>query len=402
MVTAGAIREPARVEEAPTQVEVVVPVYNEEHVLARSIRRLHAFLLESFPFSWRIVVADNASSDGTLAVARRLERELPGVSVLHLPAKGRGRALRAAWSASDAEVACYMDVDLSTDLRALMPLVAPLLSRHSELAIGTRLASGSRVTRGPKRELISRSYNRILRTALRARFSDAQCGFKAARTDVLRELLPDVRDQAWFFDTELLVLAQRRGMRVHEVPVDWVDDPDSRVAIVSTAVEDLRGVARLLAASQVARFMAVGVLSTLAYALLYLLTRGAIGAEGANAVALSMTAVANTAANRCVTFGVHGRRHLLKHHLQGALVFLLTLGLTTAALKLLVAAVPDPSRALEALTLITASACATATRFIGLRYWVFGVSPNAGTAASVLPPEPRKERRSCISRGPSA
>jgi glycosyltransferase involved in cell wall biosynthesis len=385
-----------------TQVEIVVPVYNEERALARSVRRLHAFLGESFPFSWRIVIADNASTDGTLAVARRLEHELPGVSVLHLPAKGRGRALRAAWSASDAEVACYMDVDLSTDLRALLPLVAPLRSRHSELAIGTRLASGSRVTRGHKREFISRSYNRILRTALRARFSDAQCGFKAARTDVLRELLPDVRDQAWFFDTELLVLAQRRGMRVHEVPVDWVDDPDSRVAIMSTALEDLRGVARLVAASQVARFMAIGVVSTLAYAVLFLLLRSAIGAVGANVGALSITAVGNTAANRRLTFGVSGTGNLLRHHVQGALVFLLTLGLTTAALSLLNAAVPDPTRALEAITLATASVGATVTRFIGLRYWVFGVSPNDDTTPRVLPSEPRKERRSCISRGPSA
>src|SRR5256885_1449910 len=131
-----------------------------------------------------------------------------------------------------------MDVDLSTDLRALLPLVAPLVSGHSEVAIGSRLAHGSRVERSAKRELISRSYNRILHMVLRARFSDAQCGFKAARTDVLRELLPDIRDEAWFFDTELLVLAQRRGMRVHEVPVDWVDDSDSRVAIVPTAVQD--------------------------------------------------------------------------------------------------------------------------------------------------------------------
>src|SRR4051812_27439219 len=278
----------AYIEPVPPQVEIVVPVYNEEHVLGRSIRRLHEFLGEGFPFSWRITIADNASTDGTLAVARRLEYELPGVAALHLKAKGRGRALRSAWSASDAEVACYMDVDLSTDLRALLPLVAPLLSGHSELAIGTRLASGSRVTRGPKRELISRSYNRILRTALRARFSDAQCGFKAARTGVLRELLPDVRDDAWFFDTELLVLAQRRGLRVHEVPVDWVDDPDSRVAIVATAVEDLRGVIRLIAASQVVRFAAVGVASTLAYALLYLLLRAAtLTPPAANALALA-------------------------------------------------------------------------------------------------------------------
>jgi hypothetical protein len=166
--------------------------------------------------------------------------------VLTLDEKGRGRGRRAAWSASDARVVCYMDVDLSTDLRALLPLVAPLLSGHSDVAIGTRLAHGARVVRGPKRELISRSYNGLLHTVLRARFSDAQCGFKAVRRDVAGELLDAVRDDGWFFDTELLVLAQRCGMRIHEVPVDWADDPDSRVQIVATAWGDLRGVARLL------------------------------------------------------------------------------------------------------------------------------------------------------------
>ena len=218
-----------------------MPVYNEAAGLERSIRRLHRFLEAEFPFSWRIVVADNASTDETPAIAERLAYELSRVEVLQLERKGRGRALRAAWTASRAQVVCYMDVDLSTDLRALLPLVAPLLSGHSDLAIGTRLAHGARVVRGPKRELISRAYNRLLHTALRARFSDAQCGFKAARTDALRGLLDDVRDEGWFFDTELLVLAQRRGLRIHEVPVDWVDDPDSRVDIVRTA---LRGPAR--------------------------------------------------------------------------------------------------------------------------------------------------------------
>ena len=228
------------------QVEIVVPVYNEEVALPGSIGRLHAFLSAELPFTWRILIADNASTDRTLEIARRLAASLDGVEVLHLTQKGRGRALRAAWIGSDADVVAYMDVDLSTDLNGLLPLVAPLLSGHSDVAIGSRLARGAQVQRGPKREVISRSYNAILKTALRARFTDAQCGFKALRADVAKELLPDVRDQEWFFDTELLVLAQRRRMRIHEVPVDWVDDPDSRVDIVHTAVEDLRGVARLM------------------------------------------------------------------------------------------------------------------------------------------------------------
>ena len=139
-----------------------------------------------------------------------------------------------------------MDVDLATGLDALLPLVAPMLSGHSDLAIGTRLAPGSHVVRGARREFISRGYNFIVRSALRSTCTDAQCGFKAMRREAAAELLPLVDDQAWFFDTEVLVTAQRLGLRIHEVPVDWVDDTDSRVEVVSTALQDLRGVWRML------------------------------------------------------------------------------------------------------------------------------------------------------------
>ena len=364
--------------------EIVVPVFNEEADLEPSVRRLHAYLRDELPLHAVITIADNASTDGTLVAAHRLARELDGVSVLHLDAKGRGRALRAAWSASAAEAVCYMDVDLSTDLRALLPLVAPLLSGHSDVAIGTRLAPGSRVVRGAKREVISRSYNQILRTTLRARFSDAQCGFKAVRSAALPGLLDEVRDNGWFFDTELLVLAQRRGMRIHEVPVDWVDDPDSRVSIARTAIDDLRGVARLVAASPVARFMAVGVASTLAYALLYVLVHAFTGAQLANGLALALTAVGNTAANRRLTFGVRGRAGLARQHLMGAVVFAIALGLTTGALTLLEALVANPSRGLELAVLIPASTCATVTRYVALRMWVFA-RPRTDRAPAELP-----------------
>lgn len=227
-------------------VDIVIPVYNERLALEGSVRMLYAFLSRTFPFTWQITIVDNASTDGTLRIARRLMYELPEVGVMHLPTKGRGRALRTAWSASGAQVLAYMDVDLSTGLGALLPLVAPLLSGHSELAIGTRLGRGARVVRSRRRTLISRCYNALLRVALWARFSDAQCGFKAIRADVAHELLPLIADQQWFFDTELLVLAERRGLRIHEVPVDWVEDGDSRVEIVPTALADLRGVVRLL------------------------------------------------------------------------------------------------------------------------------------------------------------
>ncbi|KAA0024767.1 glycosyltransferase family 2 protein [Antrihabitans cavernicola] len=229
---------------APT-IDVVIPVYNEEAALDRCVRRLRAHLHSEIPFSSRITIADNASTDSTLAVAHRLTAEFDDVRVVHLDQKGRGRALRSVWSASDAAVVAYMDVDLSTDLNGLLPLIAPLVSGHSDVAIGSRLQRASRVVRGPKREFISRSYNLILRTTMHAKFSDAQCGFKAMRTDVARHLLPLVEDTAWFFDTELLVLAERSGLRIHEVPVDWVDDPDSSVDIVATALADLRGVARM-------------------------------------------------------------------------------------------------------------------------------------------------------------
>jgi glycosyltransferase involved in cell wall biosynthesis len=232
----------------------VVPVFNEEKQIESSVRRLREFLDESFPFPALITIVDNGSTDKTLALACGLAAKLRGIRVMFVPEKGRGRALRVAWSASDARVVAYTDVDLSTSLDALLPLVAPLLSGHSDLAIGSRLAPGARVVRGAKRELISRCYNLLLRAVLHNTFSDAQCGFKAVRTDVVRNLLPLVVDESWFFDTELLVLAERSGLRIHEVPVDWVDDPDSRVKIVATALADLKGVARLVLRREKAGF----------------------------------------------------------------------------------------------------------------------------------------------------
>jgi glycosyltransferase involved in cell wall biosynthesis len=225
--------------------DVVVPVFNEEAQLETTVRRLDEHLRRHFPYSYRITVADNASTDGTLAQARALAAELDEVHVLHLARKGRGGALRESWLRSEADVVAYMDVDLSTDLAALGALLGPLLAGQADLAIGTRLAPGAEVDRGLKRELISRSYNILLRLLLDVSFSDAQCGFKAARRDVLEPLLAEVQDDGWFFDTELLHLAQRSKLSIREVPVRWTDDTDSRVAITRTALEDLRGIRRL-------------------------------------------------------------------------------------------------------------------------------------------------------------
>jgi putative flippase GtrA len=389
MATAERIRpEALALEAAPPAVEIVVPVRDEALVLEPSIRRLHGYLTSSFPFTFRITIADNGSSDGTWEVARELADDLPSVRAARLDLPGRGRALSAVWSESDATVLTYMDVDLSTDLAALLPLVAPLLSGHSDLAIGSRLIRGARVVRGPKRELISRCYNALLHAVLRARFSDAQCGFKAIRADRARELLPLVHDPSWFFDTELLVLAERTGLRIHEVPVDWVDDPDSRVAIVATAIADLKGVARLARdlaqgripitrvlepsfAGQVIRFITIGIVSTFAYLALYAALRTGLDAQVANALALLATAIANTAANRRFTFAVRGKTYAVRHQAQGLVVFALALGLTSGSLAALQAAAVHPSRAAELAVLTVLNLLATVLRFALLRMWVF-------------------------------
>ncbi|ORV08379.1 dolichyl-phosphate beta-glucosyltransferase [Mycobacterium celatum] len=375
--------------------DIVVPVYNEQAALADSIHRLHEHLTRDFPFTFRITIADNASVDATPLIAEALAGELAEVRAIRLEQKGRGRALHVVWEESDAPVLAYMDVDLSTDLAALAPLVAPLISGHSDLAIGTRLDHGSRVVRGAKREAISRCYNLILRSTLAARFSDAQCGFKAIRSDVARRLLPYVRDTGWFFDTELLVLAERSGLRIHEVPVDWIDDPDSRVDIIATALADLKGIARLVKGfargeipvqaigaqfgrgagasrsllGQTVHFGVIGALSTLAYLALFLLLHP-LGAQPANLIALLATALANTAANRRFTFGVRGRAGAARHQFEGLVVFAVGLGLTSGALAML-HNVTDPPRLLELAVLVLANLAATVVRFVLLRGWVF-------------------------------
>lgn len=406
--------------------DVTIPVFNEERDLEACLRRLHAYLLGAFPHPFRITVADNASTDGTLKTAERVARELREVNVVHMAEKGRGNALRKVWLASPSPVLAYMDVDLSTDLAALGPLLAPLISGHSDLAIGTRLTRNSRVVRGPKREFISRGYNFLLHSFMGAHFSDAQCGFKAIRADVARQLLPHTLDNAWFFDTELLVLAEKCGLRVHEVPVDWTDDPDSSVDIVQTALADLRGMTRLsrdlvsgripvpelraalargpLPASsraqeqspggslfgQLVRFGSIGVASTLAYLLIFLLCRRIMDPQLANFLALLTTAVANTAANRRFTFGIQGSSQAARHHFEGLLVFGIGLALTSGALALVHgASAGTPDRWVELVTVTAANLAATAVKFLLFRLVVFRGRPHstlpAPDADSTLP-----------------
>ncbi|MFI0222284.1 glycosyltransferase [Streptomyces lydicus] len=410
-------REHLSLGQIATVLDVVIPVYNEEADLEPCVRRLHEHLARTFPYGFRITIADNASTDRTPEVAARLDDAIDEVTAVRLEQKGRGRALRTVWSLSEAPVLAYMDVDLSTDLNALLPLVAPLISGHSDLAIGSRLSRSARVVRGPKREFISRTYNLILRGSLAARFTDAQCGFKAIRGDVAARLLPMVEDTGWFFDTEMLVLAERAGLRIHEVPVDWVDDPRSTVHLVRTATDDLKGVwrvGRALAtgalpldrlarpfgddprdrelsgvpgglARQLVGFCVVGALSTLLYLGLYSLFRLGVGPQLANAAALLVSALGNTAANRRLTFGVRGRDRAVRHQAQGLVVFAIGLVLTSGSLAALNAASGDPSHGTELAVLVAANLAATVLRFLLFRAWVF---PDHATTPAGTPGSP--------------
>jgi len=404
MTATAPIYPPLTVEGTPdaqrvTDVEIVVPVHNEQQDLEPSIRRLHHYLTERFPLRWQVTIADNASHDQTWGIACRLATELDGVRAVHLAAKGRGLALRVAWLSSNASVVAYMDVDLSTDLDALLPLVAPLLSGHSDLAIGSRLARGARVVRGPKREVISRGYNLLLRATLRHECSDAQCGFKAMRADVARALIPLVEDNGWFFDTELLSLAEHNGLRIHEVPVDWVDDPDSRVHLGSTIAGDLKGVSRMLRrfvagegaipldggvrrgdltpglAGQAVRFAGIGMATTAMFAVLFLLLAGPLGPIPADIIALGICAAVNVMANRRVTFYGRGR---VGGRAGGRRGFLLGLALAAVPLALSITTLValgvagEPSPGAELAALMVVNAAVGVARFEVMRRWVFG------------------------------
>jgi len=408
-------------------VEIVVPVYNESAQLAASITSLRTFLDASFPFVTTITIADNASTDGTWAIATDLATTQPRVRALHLDQKGRGRALRAAWSTSTASVVAYMDVDLATGLEALLPLVAPLLSGHSDVAIGSRLASGAHVVRGTRREFISRGYNLLLRGTLRSTCTDAQCGFKALRRHVAVELLPLVKDEAWFFDTELLITAQRVGLRIHEVPVDWVDDIDSRVDVLATAAMDLRGVVRMLGpaarrramthptgsnaavtsteppfrpdveqrapakahadapevfADELLRFAGVGVISTVAYAALFAVLEPILGGYPASALAIALCSVGNTAAHRGMAGSAHHGLIRRDRLLVSSALLGVSLAVTTGALAV-TRAVGLTSLFPELCAMTAANAGAAVIRFGILRTWVF--RPQFGTQVVALP-----------------
>jgi putative flippase GtrA len=396
---------------APVQVEVVVPAYNEAVNLEASIMRLRRYLDESFPFRTVVTIVDNGSTDGTALIAQRLTATIEGVQTLILSRKGRGYALRTAWSASEAEVVAYMDVDLSTSLTALLPLVGSVLSGHSDLAVGTRLARRARVVRGPKRELISRAYSHIVRLSLRSRVSDFQCGFKAVRRDRALQLLPLVGDDEWFFDTELIVAAERLGVRISETAVDWTDDPNSSVDIVHTALDDLRGIWRIARVREFERsgemvlmsapgqsqastdtllsFAGVGVLSTLSYLLLFAAGWSALGPWLANAGALAFCTLVNTALHRSLArrspADVAGRAGRPSFVTVIAVLYGVSLVATTAAIAMANALVGS-SLVGDALAATIASCAASLVRFSLLRGWAFRPSSAAAASQAAVTP----------------
>jgi len=225
-------------------VDIVVPVYNEEKALPQSISILTEYLRDNLRNPWQVIIADNASTDGTQRVSEDLCQRYAGVSYLPIPQKGRGRALRAAWLDSSADIVSYMDVDLSTGLSHL-PQLLEALDQGYHIAIGSRLSKGSQVTRSFKREVTSRSYNLLIKSMFLTPFNDAQCGFKALTKQAAQAIVPNIKNNNWFFDTELLIIAAKRGYKIKSVPVKWDDDPNTTVNIAQTATEDIKGLFRL-------------------------------------------------------------------------------------------------------------------------------------------------------------
>ncbi len=229
-----------------SSVEIVIPVLNEERALPGCIEKLVEFTSQHPEHDWKITVADNGSTDRTPEVIAELHEKYPNVGTIRLEERGRGRALKRAWLESDADVRCYMDVDLSTDLKSLPDLVSAITDEGYEIAVGSRLSKGSEVIgRKLTREITSRGYNLLIKVMFWPPFPDAQCGFKAVSRAAAEALMPLIKDNAWFMDTEMLLLAQAAGYRMKSVPVKWTDDPDTRVKLVSTIWEDVKGLLRL-------------------------------------------------------------------------------------------------------------------------------------------------------------
>jgi glycosyltransferase involved in cell wall biosynthesis len=229
-------------------VEIAIPVYNEEKELEKNIHTLYTFCKKNLAkYTWHITIADNASRDMTARIGEKLEKKFPEISLYTLEQKGRGRAVKGVWNASKADFCVYMDLDLSTDLLHL-PKLLQALEKGYDIAIGSRLTKGSHVEgRTFIRELTSRALNFFfIQFFFQTHFTDAQCGFKAVTRDVIKTLIPKIKDNEWFFDGELLIVGEKMGYKIYEEPVHWIDNPGSTVRLVSTISGDLQVIWRLL------------------------------------------------------------------------------------------------------------------------------------------------------------
>ncbi len=226
-----------------SRISIILPVYNEEECLEKNTETVLKYA-KKFYENFEIVITDNASIDKTLDIAKKLSKKYKEIRYIHLDQKGRGRVLKKAWNESKADILAYSDIDLSTDIKAIKKLT-DAIDQGYDIATASRHSKQSQLDRTFKREILSKGYNFLLKLFLNTKISDAQCGFKAVNRRVVKEIIPLVKDNEWFFDTEMLILAERKGFRIKEIPVKWVEHAGSTVHIKKTVTDYLKSVFRL-------------------------------------------------------------------------------------------------------------------------------------------------------------
>ncbi len=231
---------------------IVLPTYNEENILQKNVLKVRKFCQDNLRnFDWQILIADNGSTDKTPKLAQELSHEYSRIDYFHTSQKGRGAALKIAWNKNNylADIYLYMDIDLATDLNHLPQLIASIIQEGYDLTIGSRLQKESKTERSFLREFISRFYNLLLKIFFGLKIKDYQCGFKAVNQKIVEKIVPLIKNNNWFFDTELIILSHKNNYKIKEIPVKWVEKRDkkrkSKVKIIKTAWEDIKGIIRL-------------------------------------------------------------------------------------------------------------------------------------------------------------
>lgn len=218
-------------------IDVLLPIYNEEKILDANIRLLFGYCQHHLAGDWQLMLIINGSVDQSLTIAENLAQEFEQIKIINLPTGGKGQALKTGLQYSTAEVAVYMDIDLAVALSALPPLISLVAENKGALAIGSRLLPASQTERSWLRNYSSKLYNWLANTLLRCQISDWQCGFKAMNLDVRQAVVPLIQDNYWFFDTELIALAQKNNLRIAELPVSW---SENRYAVRQSKIRPIR------------------------------------------------------------------------------------------------------------------------------------------------------------------